>query len=166
MWDQCGQCVGSRRSRTTGTLEHTATVLWAHCHCAVGTLPLWTTLRETRPQQPHLCAPHIVHFSALYQLWALHNLVQCLVQKVWKVGAGVQAGEAAEFNLWHRISSRARAALPTFIPHICPLHTLHSYWPPSRTYITLRLVACYILTLWSHVYHLTSRDCAPISHMR
>ena len=104
------------------------------------------------------CTASIVNFAQSSAMFSAESL---------ELGVGVQAGEAAEFNLWHRISSRARAALPTFIPHyICPLHTLHSNWPPCRTYITLRLVACYILTLWSHVYHLTSRDCAPISHMR
>ena len=43
-------------------------------------------------------------------------------------------------------------ALPTFIPHIHLPTTLHSYCPPRHTYITLRVVACYILTLWSHIY--------------
>ena len=56
-------------------------------------------------------------------------------------------GEAAEFNLWHRISSRAsrlpRRYIQTTLPHY--IHTRH-------TYITVKVVACYILALWSHVY--------------
>ena len=45
-------------------------------------------------------------------------------------------GEAAEFNLWHRISSRARAALPTFKPHTFARHTT------------------FILPAAPHIYHI------------
>ena len=45
-------------------------------------------------------------------------------------------GEAAEFNLWHRISSRARAALATFKPHTFARHTT------------------FILPAAPHIYHI------------
>ena len=54
---------------------------------------------------------------------------------MFRVGTSV-AGEAAEFNLWHRISSRARAALATFKPHTFARHTT------------------FILPASPHIYHI------------
>ena len=54
---------------------------------------------------------------------------------MFRVGTSV-AGEAAEFNLWHRISSRARAALATFKPHTFGHHTT------------------FILPASPHIYHI------------
>lgn len=88
----------------------------------------------------------------VYMSFAPAKDKQCnvLCEAVWG-----SSGEATEFNLWHRISRRARTALAyihTTLPTYIAKATLHSYGPPRHTYITV--VACYILTLM--VTHLTS----------
>ena len=65
------------------------------------------------------------------------------------VDCGV-VGEAAEFNLWHRISSRARAALATFKPHTFARHTTFILLASPHIYHIEG--GRYILTLWSHFY--------------
>ena len=75
-------------------------------------------------------------------------------------------------SLIYGIALAALPALPrlhsyhTAPPHTLPT-TLHSYCPPRHTYITLRVVACYILTLWSHIYINIQKFCSTtrISHI-
>ena len=109
-------------------------------------------------------------FNALCVFCAL-CVVQSLMRPAKRCGV---VGEAAEFNLWHRISRRAREPAVRYIhtTHCyihtthCYIHTtlptyfvpaLHAYYTPCHAYITKRVVAGHILTnLWSHAYTLHS----------
>ena len=112
--------------------------------CCGHTATVNHTLRNSPPAASSMSTSHTTSVHCTNVIFAQSSAM--FSAESLELGAGVQAGEAAEFNLWHRISSRARAALPTFIPHICPLHTLHSYH--TSAYTTFKLPAL------PHIYHI------------
>ena len=127
--------------------------------------------REDRHVVSVLCEVHVFCifyvfcvFCAFCVLCAMY-VVQSLMRPAKRCGV---VGEAAEFNLWHRISRRAREPAVRYIHTThCYIHTtlptyfvpaLHAYYTPCHAYITKRVGAGHILTnLWSHAYTLHSR---------
>ena len=95
-------------------------------------------IEEERSESLPSCAMlRILNYFAQSKDKRIVCSAECLV---WIVGRCGVVGEAAEFNLWHRISSPARAALATFIPH-CPPHTFAHH-------------TTFILSASPHIYHI------------